>query len=155
MTGRKRVVVGMSGGVDSSVTAGLLVEQGYDVVGITLNLWPELDGAPENAREDACCALGAVEDARRVADRLGIRYYVMNFRDVFEEKVIKDFIGTQRYGGSHEAEGQQERAEPGHCAACGADLAARRGAPTRIRRSVSDRKPAKAMSKAPSQISVI
>src|SRR3954447_17999874 len=90
---RKRVIVGMSGGVDSSVTAGLLVEQGYDVVGITLNLWPELDGAPENAREDACCALGAVEDARRVADKLGIRYYVMNFRDVFEEKVIKDFIG--------------------------------------------------------------
>jgi len=88
----------MSGGVDSSVTAGLLVEQGYDVVGITLNLWPDLDGAPENAREDACCALGAVEDARRVADRLGIRYYVMNFRDVFEEKVIKDFIGEYQRG---------------------------------------------------------
>jgi tRNA-specific 2-thiouridylase len=77
---------------------GLLVEQGYDVVGITLNLWPDLDGAPENAREDACCALGAVEDARRVADRLGIRYYVMNFRDVFEEKVIKDFIGEYSRG---------------------------------------------------------
>ena len=58
---RKRVIVGMSGGVDSSVTAGLLVEQGYDVVGITLNLWPELEGAPENAAEDACCGLGAVE----------------------------------------------------------------------------------------------
>src|SRR5436190_2861322 len=98
MSDRKRVIVGMSGGVDSSVTAGLLVEQGYDVVGITLNLWPELDGAPENAREDACCALGAVEDARRVADRLGIRYYVMNFRDVFEEKVIKDFIGEYQRG---------------------------------------------------------
>jgi tRNA-specific 2-thiouridylase len=95
---RKRVIVGMSGGVDSSVTAGLLVEQGYDVVGITLNLWPELDGAPENGREDACCALGAVEDARRVADRLGIRYYVMNFRDTFEEKVIKDFIGEYARG---------------------------------------------------------
>src|SRR5215216_2159742 len=92
MANRKRVIVGMSGGVDSSVTAGLLVEQGYDVVGITLNLWPELEGAPEDAREDACCALGAVEDARRVADRLGIRYYVMNFRETFEEKVIKDFV---------------------------------------------------------------
>jgi tRNA-specific 2-thiouridylase len=89
---RKRVIVGMSGGVDSSVTAGLLVEQGYDVVGITLNLWPELEGMPDDAREDACCALGAVEDARRVADRLGIRYYVMNFRETFEEKVIKDFV---------------------------------------------------------------
>jgi tRNA-specific 2-thiouridylase len=98
MTGRKRVIVGMSGGVDSSVTAGLLVEQGYDVVGITLNLWPEDDGAPKDAREDACCALGAVEDARRVADRLGIRYYVMNFRDVFEEKVVKDFIGEYQRG---------------------------------------------------------
>jgi tRNA-specific 2-thiouridylase len=89
---RKRVIVGMSGGVDSSVTAGLLVGQGYDVVGITLNLWPELEGAPEDSREDACCALGAVEDARRVADRLGIRYYVMNFRETFEERVIKDFV---------------------------------------------------------------
>src|SRR5829696_9027994 len=98
MAVRKRVIVGMSGGVDSSVTAGLLVEQGYDVVGITLNLWPEVDGEPENAREDACCALGAVEDARRVADRLGITYYVMNFRDVFEEKVIKDFIGEYQRG---------------------------------------------------------
>ena len=95
---RKRVIVGMSGGVDSSVTAGLLVEQGYDVVGITLNLWPELEGAPENAAEDACCGLGAVEDARRVADRLGIKYYVMNFRDTFEEKVIKDFIGEYARG---------------------------------------------------------
>lgn len=98
MAGRKRVIVGMSGGVDSSVTAGLLVEQGYDVVGITLNLWPELDGAEADPREDACCALGAVEDARRVADRLGIRYYVMNFRDVFEEKVVKNFIGEYARG---------------------------------------------------------
>jgi len=98
MTGRKRVIVGMSGGVDSSVTAGLLVEQGYDVIGITLNLWPEDDGAPKDAREDACCALGAVEDARRVADRLGIKYYVMNFRDTFEEKVVKDFIGEYQRG---------------------------------------------------------
>src|SRR5215207_8799397 len=93
MGSRKRVIVGMSGGVDSSVTAGLLVEQGYDVVGITLNLWPEnAEGEPGDAREDACCALGAVEDARRVADRLGIKYYVMNFRETFEEKVIKDFV---------------------------------------------------------------
>ncbi|MCC7372427.1 MAG: tRNA 2-thiouridine(34) synthase MnmA [Chloroflexi bacterium] len=98
MSQRKRVIVGMSGGVDSSVTAALLVEQGYDVVGITLNLWPEIDGAEENPREDACCALGAVEDARRVADRLGIRYYVMNFRDIFEEKVVKDFIGEYSRG---------------------------------------------------------
>jgi tRNA-specific 2-thiouridylase len=96
--GKKRVIVGMSGGVDSSVTAGLLVEQGYDVVGVTLNVWPELDGVDENSREDACCALGAVEDARRVADRLGIRYYVVNFREVFEEKVIQDFVREYQRG---------------------------------------------------------
>ncbi len=95
---KKRVIVGMSGGVDSSVTAGLLVEQGFDVVGITLNIWPELDGVDENTREDACCALGAVEDARRVADRLGIRYYVVNFRDVFEEKVVQDFVDEYQRG---------------------------------------------------------
>ena len=84
--------------MDSSVTAGLLVEQGYDVVGITLNLWPELEGAPENAREDACCALGAVEDARRVAGPA--RHPVLRDelpRD-FEEKVIKDFIGEYARG---------------------------------------------------------
>jgi tRNA-specific 2-thiouridylase len=98
MAGRKRVIVGMSGGVDSSVTAGLLLEQGYDVIGITLNLSPELEGVDEGSREDACCALGAVEDARRVADRLGIKYYVVNFRDVFEEKVVKDFIGEYARG---------------------------------------------------------
>ena len=94
----KRVIVGMSGGVDSSVTAGLLAQQGYDVVGVTLNVWPELDGVDENTREDACCALGAVEDARRVADRLGIRYYVVNFREVFEDKVIRDFISEYQRG---------------------------------------------------------
>ena len=96
--GKQRVIVGMSGGVDSSVTAGLLVRQGYDVVGVTLNLWPDLAGVDEQSREDACCALGAVEDARRVSDRLGIPYYVVNFRDVFEEKVIRDFIGEYERG---------------------------------------------------------
>lgn len=95
---KKRVIVGMSGGVDSSVTAGLLQRQGYDVVGVTLNLWPELEGVDANEREDACCALGAVEDARRVADRLGIPYYVVNFRDVFEQKVIRDFVEEYERG---------------------------------------------------------
>jgi tRNA-specific 2-thiouridylase len=91
-----RVIVGMSGGVDSSVTAALLKQAGYDVVGVTLNVWPE--SLPEAQREDACCALGAVEDARRVADRLDIPYYVLNFREVFEEQVIKDFVRTYASG---------------------------------------------------------
>lgn len=88
----QRVVVAMSGGVDSSVAAALLKEQGHEVIGITLNLWPKL--SPEQAieRPDACCSLSAVEDARRVADKLGIPHYVLNFRDVFEKTVIQDFV---------------------------------------------------------------
>ena len=93
-----RVIVGMSGGVDSSVTAALLKQAGYDVIGVTLNVWPDLPNMPEIQREDACCALGAVEDARRVADRLDIPYYVLNFREVFEERVIKDFVNTYASG---------------------------------------------------------
>ena len=93
-----RVIVGMSGGVDSSVTAALLKQQGYDVVGVTLNVWPDLDGVDENLREDACCALGATDDARRVADRLDIPYYVVNFKETFEEKVIKNFVQEYQQG---------------------------------------------------------
>src|ERR671933_174931 len=93
-----RVVVGMSGGVGSSVTAALLKQAGHDVIGVTLNVWPDLPNMPETQREDACCALGAVEDARRVADKLDIAYYVLNFRDVFEDKVIKDFVQTYASG---------------------------------------------------------
>src|SRR5919198_3691164 len=93
-----RVIVGMSGGVDSSVTAALLKQEGHDVIGVTLNVWPDLPSLPEQQREDACCALGAVEDARRVADRLDIPYYVLNFREVFEEQVIKAFVRTYASG---------------------------------------------------------
>src|SRR5437762_10881953 len=92
------VVVGMSGGVDSSVTAALLKQDGYDVIGVTLNVWPDLPNLPDIQREDACCALGAVEDARRVADKLDIPYYVLNFKEVFEDKVIKDFVQTYASG---------------------------------------------------------
>lgn len=88
----------MSGGVDSSVTAALLKQAGHDVIGVTLNVWPDLPNMPEIQREDACCALGAVEDARRVADLLDIPYYVLNFREVFENRVIKDFVSTYASG---------------------------------------------------------
>ena len=87
----KTVVVGMSGGVDSSVAAYLLKEQGYNVIGVTMQIWQKDD---VSAVEDngGCCGLTAVDDARRVCDRLGIPHYVMNFRDIFKHEVIDDFI---------------------------------------------------------------
>lgn len=94
----ERIVVGMSGGVDSAVAAALLKEQGYDVVGVTLNLSPKLDDDDAWERDDSCCGLSASEDARRVADRLDIPHYVLNFRDVFAEKVIQNFVDEYRRG---------------------------------------------------------
>lgn len=81
-----RVVVGMSGGVDSSVAAYLLKEQGYDVIGVTMQLWDGED------TEGNCCGLTAAEDARAVAEKIGIPHYVFNFKDVFKKKVIDYFI---------------------------------------------------------------
>lgn len=93
-----RVVIAMSGGVDSSVAAALLVQQGYEVIGITLNVWPKLLPDEATEREDACCSLSAVEDARRIADRLNIPHYVLNFREVFAEKVIANFVAEYKRG---------------------------------------------------------
>ncbi len=79
----------MSGGVDSSVVAGLLKRDGYDVVGVTMQIWQESQRDPRHA---GCCSLGAVEDARRVAARLDIPHYVVNFKDQFRKAVIDEFI---------------------------------------------------------------
>lgn len=84
------VMIGMSGGVDSSVAAAILLEKGYDAVGVTMQIWPDLPGERQK-NEGGCCSLSAVDDARRVADKLGIPYYVLNFKDVFQEKVIDYF----------------------------------------------------------------
>ena len=86
-----RVVVGMSGGVDSSVAAYLLKEAGYEVIGVTMQIWQERDVITDE-REGGCCGLSAVEDARRVCMELGIPHYVMNFRKEFERDVIDYFV---------------------------------------------------------------
>lgn len=80
----------MSGGVDSSVAAAILLEQGYDVIGVTMQIWPDQNEDLKKT-EGGCCSLSAVDDARRVANKLGIPYYVMNFKEVFQEKVIDYF----------------------------------------------------------------
>ena len=92
-----RIVVAMSGGVDSSVVAALLHERGHDVIGVTLNVWPE-SSSSGGASAKACCGNSAVEDARRVAGRLGIPYYVLNFKDLFRRRVIDDFVAEYRRG---------------------------------------------------------
>ncbi|HOR85795.1 MAG TPA: tRNA 2-thiouridine(34) synthase MnmA [Bacillota bacterium] len=93
----KRVVTGMSGGVDSSVAAYLLKQQGYDVIGVTMQIWQDKSKATLE-REGGCCSLSAVEDARRVCDKLGIPFYVMNFKQIFEKKVIDYFVDEYLMG---------------------------------------------------------
>ena len=88
-----RIVVAMSGGVDSSVAAALLVREGWEVIGVTLQIWPP--GVHPPGRHTGCCSVDAVDDARRVADRLGIPHYVFNFQELFARDVIGPF--TQEY----------------------------------------------------------
>jgi len=87
----------MSGGVDSSVAATLLKNNGYDVVGITMQIWPT-DNYLNNEHFGGCCSLLAIEDAKRVAYRLEIPHYVLNFRRVFRKKVIDNFIQEYKKG---------------------------------------------------------
>lgn len=92
----ERVVIAMSGGVDSSVSAALLHEQGYEVIGVTMKLW---DG-PEtpSAHHKTCCTLEDVSDARRVAAQLGIPFYVVNFKAQFAHHVVDYFVDAYRQG---------------------------------------------------------
>jgi len=89
----KKVIVAMSGGVDSSVCALLLKRQGYEVVGITMQIWPSSED-----QSRACCSLEAVNDARSVASKLDIPYYVFNFQEEFKRTVIDYFCQEYRRG---------------------------------------------------------
>ena len=94
---KKKVVVGMSGGVDSSVAAYLLKEQGYDVIGVTMQIWQDEDTTVQE-ENGGCCGLTAVDDARRVAAQIGIPYYVMNFKKEFHDHVIDYFTSEYLNG---------------------------------------------------------
>ncbi len=85
----ERIVVAMSGGVDSSVAAALLVEQGYEVIGITMHL---------SGSASRCCSLDDADDARRVAERLGVKFYVANYTDVFRREVMEPFADAYLRG---------------------------------------------------------
>jgi tRNA-specific 2-thiouridylase len=102
----KRVVVAMSGGVDSSVAAALLVEQGYEVIGLMLRLWAEPGGAANR-----CCTPDAVADARRVADQLGVPFYVRDYKETFKQTVVDFFI-----------EGYAQGVTPNPCVVCNRDI---------------------------------
>jgi len=108
---RERIVVGMSGGVDSSVAAALLVEQGFDVVGVTMKVWkrPEIDDV--TPAFGSCCGTEASDDARRVARTLGIPYYLLDMEREFDRAVIGRFTDEYRRGRT-----------PVPCVACNTDL---------------------------------
>ena len=86
-----RVVVAMSGGVDSSTAAALMVDAGYDVVGVTLQLY---DHGEAIGRKGACCAGQDIHDARRVAEALGIPHYVLDYESQFRESVMEEFANS-------------------------------------------------------------
>jgi tRNA-specific 2-thiouridylase len=93
----RRIAVAMSGGVDSAVAAALLVEAGYEVVGVTMHLWPAWLPEPDDPFR-ACCGVSAIADARAVATHLGIRHYVLNLREAFERAVIDEFVDEYARG---------------------------------------------------------
>src|SRR3989441_8157979 len=108
---RPRIVVGMSGGVDSSVAAALLVERGVDVIGVTMRVWPWKESDEPTRRFGSCCGSEAVDDARRVARELGIPYYVLNMEAEFDRAIIGPFADAYRSGRT-----------PVPCVACNVNL---------------------------------
>jgi len=95
---KKKVMVAMSGGVDSSVAAALLCEQGYEVIGATMQMWPRAKEEGLLSRGEIHCSLSHVEDAQRIADKLGIDHHIFDFRDIFYQQVVVDFCGEYEKG---------------------------------------------------------
>jgi tRNA-specific 2-thiouridylase len=89
---KKRILVAMSGGVDSGTTAALLKNEGHDVIGVTMQLWDYGDA------DGGCCSADDVRDARRVADQVGIPHYVVNYMDIFKKYIVEDFVGKYLSG---------------------------------------------------------
>ena len=94
---KKRVLLGMSGGVDSSVSAIILKEQGYEVIGATMKLWEDKNSCDI---EGGCCSFSSVNDAKRVCDKLGIPHYTLNCEDEFKTHVIENFINCYKNAGT-------------------------------------------------------
>ena len=89
---KKRILVAMSGGVDSGTTAALLKNEGHEVIGVTMQLWDYGDAG------GGCCSADDVRDARRVADQVGIPHYVVNYMDIFKKYIVEDFVGKYLSG---------------------------------------------------------
>src|SRR2546430_11867495 len=97
MTERQRVLVAMSGGVDSAVAAALLHEQGYDVIGVTMRLYTEADDTALRSHR-TCCGVEDVSDARATAQRIGIPHYTLNLEQEFGRDVIDQFVDEYAHG---------------------------------------------------------
>jgi tRNA-specific 2-thiouridylase len=100
-TTKKRVLVAMSGGVDSSVAAYILKKQGYDLIGVHMKFWTEKEGSDSGhltAKDNKCCSIEGVEDARNLCDQLEIPFYVLNFKDDFKDNIVNYFVESFKLG---------------------------------------------------------
>src|SRR4030065_2807601 len=95
---RPLVIVAMSGGVDSSLAAMLLREQGYNVVGVTLKLWDYDEVGGNVHRESVCCSLDMINNARAVCQQIGAAHYVLDFKEEFKQQVIANFVDEYKKG---------------------------------------------------------